>query len=51
MDKLISKLQKNVDTLNKIYLPREYVKQYGKHYYMEIYEDGTIKLIPIKEGE
>lgn len=43
-------LQKNAEKgTNKIYLPKKIVEKYGRSYYMEIYEDGSMKLIPIKE--
>ncbi len=43
--------QKKVEsTTNKLRLPNDIVKQWGRQYYMEIYEDKII-LKPIKKGE
>lgn len=43
--------QKTVDkTLNKMIIPKFFVKQHGRDFYMEIYEDKIV-LKPIKKGE
>lgn len=43
--------QKNVENnTNKIRLPHDVVEQWGRQYFMEIYEDKII-LKPIKKGE
>jgi len=36
---------------NRIILPKTIIDKYGHDFYLEIYEDGTMKLIPIKKGE
>lgn len=36
---------------NRIILPKTIIDKYGYDFYLEIYEDGTMKLIPIKKGE
>ena len=46
---LIYKVFKNADkTLNRIVLPKFIIEKYGYSYCMEVYDDGTIKLIPVK---
>lgn len=51
MDKPILIFQKNVDkTLNKIIIPKFFVEEHGRQYYMEIYADKIV-LKPIKKGE
>lgn len=41
--------QKNAErTLNKVVLPKKFVEQHGREYFMEIYND-YIKLVPIKK--
>lgn len=31
---------------NRIIIPKEVIEKYGREFYLEIYEDGTMKLIP-----
>ena len=43
--------QKNVDkTVNKMIIPRFFVKKYGTRFYMDVYEDKLV-IRPMKEGE
>lgn len=35
---------------NRIILPKTIIDKYGRDFYLEIYENGTMKLIPIKKG-
>lgn len=44
------KYVKNIEkTTNKILIPKCYVKKYGYMVYMEIQEDGTIIIKPVKK--
>lgn len=36
---------------NRIIIPKRIIDKYGSDFYLEIYEDGTMKLIPVKKGE
>lgn len=36
---------------NRIIIPKFIIDKYGRDFYLEIYPDGTMKLIPIKKGE
>lgn len=38
------------NTTNKLRLPHDIVKQWGRQFYMEVYEDKII-LKPVKKGE
>lgn len=50
MEKPVMVLQKNVENnTNKIRLPKVIVEQWGKEFYMEIYEDKIV-LKPVKKG-
>ena len=43
--------QKNADILmNRVIIPKQFVEQHGREFYMEIYEDKIV-LKPIKKGE
>ena len=43
---------KHADKLkNRIIIPKFIVDKYGRDFYLEIYKDGTIKLIPIMKGD
>ena len=33
---------------NRIIIPKFIIDKYGKDFYLEVYEDGTMKLIPVK---
>lgn len=51
MEKPILIFQKKVEaTTNKLRLPNDIVKQWGRQYYMEIYRDKIV-LKPVKKGE
>ena len=46
--KMLFRFQKRADLeKNRIIIPKIYIDKYGRDFYLEIYEDGTIKLIPI----
>lgn len=48
MEKPVMVLQKNAETTtNKIRLPKPIIEQWGKEFYMEVYQDKII-LKPIK---
>lgn len=48
--KLIKRWMKRAEIeKNRIIIPLTIIKKYGREFYMEEYEDGTIKLIPIKK--
>ena len=51
--KLLFKFKKRADkTLNRIVIPKFIIDRYGRDFYLEIYDDQTIKLVPIeKKGE
>jgi hypothetical protein len=36
---------------NRIIIPKFIIDKYGRDFYLEIYDDETIKLVPIKKGE
>lgn len=47
---MILRLQKNADKeKGRIMLPKSIIEQWGRQFYMEIYEDKIV-LIPIKKG-
>ena len=35
---------------NSIIIPKFIVEKYGREFYLEFYDDETIKLIPVKKG-
>jgi len=44
---LIFKWYKKADNkMNRILLPKILIEKYGKNFYIEWYDDGTIKLVP-----
>lgn len=48
--KLLFKFMKRADkTLNRIVIPKFIIDKYGREFYLEIYDDETIKLVPIKK--
>ena len=50
--KLLVKYMKHADKArNRIIIPQFIIDKYGRDFYLEIYNDGTMKLIPIKKGE
>jgi hypothetical protein len=36
---------------NRIIIPKFIIDKYGRDFYLEVYPDGMMKLIPIKKGE
>lgn len=51
--KLLFRFIKKADkTLNRIVIPKFIIDKYGRDFYLEFYDDETIKLVPInKKGE
>ena len=51
--KLLFKFKKRADkTLNRIVIPKFIIDKYGRDFYLEIYDDETIKLVPLeKKGD
>lgn len=46
--KMLLKFMKRADLeKNRIIIPKFYIDNYGRDFYLEIYDDGTAKLIPI----
>lgn len=44
------KMMKKADAdKNRIIIPKSVIDKYGRNFYLEVYEDGTMKLIPIKK--
>lgn len=47
--KLLLRYMKRTDKdRNRIIIPKHIVDKYGRDFYLEIYDDDTIKLVPIK---
>lgn len=47
--KMLVRFMKRADKeKNRIIIPKFIIDKYGRDFYLEVYEDGTIKLIPIK---
>lgn len=45
---MLYKFMKRADIdKNRIIIPKFIIEEYGRDFYMEIYEDGSIKLIPV----
>lgn len=45
-------LKKADKTLNRIVIPKFLIDKYGYEFYLEYYDDETIKLVPVnKKGE
>lgn len=50
--KPILRFMKHAESVrNRIIIPKVIIEKYGRDFYLEVYEDGTMKLIPIKKGE
>jgi hypothetical protein len=47
--KVLIRFMKHADMRNKIIIPQSIVDAYGKDFYLEVYDDGTIRLTPIKD--
>lgn len=46
--KMLFRFMKRADKeKNRIIVPKFIIDKYGRDFYLEVYEDGTIKLIPI----
>ena len=51
MEKPILIYQKNSDKeKNRVIIPKIFINKYGRHFYMEVYENKII-LKPIRKGE
>lgn len=52
---MITKFMKRADkSKNRIVIPKFIIDKYGCDFYLEVYDDGTMKLIPInlsKKGD
>lgn len=47
--KLLFRFMKRADKeKNRIIIPKFIIDNFGRDFYLEVYEDGTMKLIPIK---
>lgn len=51
MKKLFSFMKHADKEKNRIIIPKFIIDKYGRDFYLEIYDDETIKLVPIKKGE
>ena len=38
-------------TMNRIMIPKFIINKYGREFYLDVLEDGTMKLIPVNKGE
>ena len=48
--KILFRFMKRADVeQNRIIIPKLYIDEYGRDFYLEILDDGTIRLIPIKK--
>ena len=49
--KLLFRFYKKADKeKNRIIIPKFLIENYGREFYLEFYDDETIKLIPVKRG-
>lgn len=51
---MLIRLMKHADKeRNRIIIPKFIIDKFGRDFYLEVYEDGSMKLIPvkIKKGE
>lgn len=51
---MLIRLMKHADKIrNRIIIPKFIIDKFGRDFYLEVYEDGSMKLIPvkIKKGE
>lgn len=47
--KMLFRFMKRADaTKNRIIIPKFIIDKYGRDFYLELYDDETIKLVPIK---
>ena len=50
--KLLFRFFKKADIeKNRIIIPKFLIKKYGREFYLEFYDDETIKLVPIKKED
>lgn len=50
--KLLFRFMKKADkTKNRIIIPQFIINKYGSYFYLEFYDDETIKLVPVKKEE
>jgi len=50
--KVLFRFYKKADkALNRIVIPKFIIDKYGREFYLELLEDETIKLVPIKKGQ
>jgi hypothetical protein len=48
--KLLFRFTKRADkTKNRIIIPQFMIDKYGSEFYLELYDDETIKLVPVKK--
>lgn len=48
--KTLFRFMKRADkTMNRIIIPKFIIEKYGRDFYLDVLEDGTMKLIPIKK--
>lgn len=46
--KMLLRFMKRADIeKNRIIIPKVFIENYGRDFYLDIYDDGTIRLIPI----
>lgn len=47
---MLLRMMKRADVdKNRIIIPKFIIDKYGRDFYLEVYEDGNMKLIPIKK--
>ena len=51
MKTLFTFMKRADKTLNRIVIPKFIIDKFGRDFYLEVLEDGSMKLIPIKKGE
>lgn len=50
--KLLFRFMKKADKdRNRITIPKFLINKYGSEFYLEFYDDETIKLVPVKKEE
>lgn len=48
--KLLFRFMKRADMeQNRIIIPKFFIDEHGRDFYLEVYDDGTIKLVPIEK--
>lgn len=51
MKKLFTFMKHADKVKNRIIIPKFIIDKYGYDYYLEIYDDETIKLVPVKKDK